>query len=130
MQAAHRRHDIRTACRKNVCHSGYRCGLPQACSLVEGIPAVEYLLADKGCDTEILAGSPGNDDIRPGIPSRKILKNPRGYDWCPSPLRHPARADFLELARWRGMTIGYAKNPALFLGAVLIRSIAIWAKIK
>lgn len=75
MQAAHRRHDIRTACRKNVCHSGYRCGLPQACSLGEGIPAAEYLLADKGCDTEILAGSPGNDDIRPGIFHRgKSLK--------------------------------------------------------
>ena len=101
----------------------------QACRLVEGITA-EYLLADKGYDSDALVASLKKDGIHPVIPQRKSRKNMRGYDKYIYRLRHLVENAFLELKRWRGIATRYAKNTAPFLAAVHIRCIAIWVNIK
>ena len=101
----------------------------QACRLVEGITA-EYLLADKGYDSDALVGVLKKNGIHPVIPSRKSRKSLRSYDKYIYRVRHLVENAFLELKRWRGIATRYAKNTASFLAAVHIRCIAIWAKIK
>ena len=101
----------------------------QACRLVEGITA-EYLLADKGYDSDALVEAFTKDGIQPVIPPRKGRKSLRAYDTYIYRLRHLVENAFLELKRWRGIATRYAKNTASFLAAVHIRCIAIWAKIK
>ena len=101
----------------------------QACRLVEGITA-EYLLADKGYDSDALVETFTKDGIQPVIPPRKGRKSRRDYDTYIYRLRHLVENAFLELKRWRGIATRYAKNTASFLAAVHIRCIAIWAKIK
>ena len=101
----------------------------QACRLVEGITA-EYLLADKGYDSDALVGVLKKNGIHPVIPPRKSRKSLRSYDKYIYRVRHLVENAFLELKRWRGIATRYAKNTASFLAAVHIRCIAIWAKIK
>ncbi|MBD5646561.1 MAG: IS5 family transposase, partial [Desulfovibrio sp.] len=101
----------------------------QACKLIEGIDA-EYLLADKGYDSDGLVESLQQAGVNPVIPPRKSRKRPRPYDKYLYRLRHLIENAFLELKRWRGIATRYAKNTASFLAAVHIRCIAIWANIK
>ncbi len=70
----------------------------QACRLVEGIPA-EYLLADKGNDSDALAGSRTKDGIQPLVPPRKGRKLLRAYDTYIYRLRHPIENAFMGLKR-------------------------------
>ena len=109
--------------------SGTAADCSQAYRLVEGITA-EYLLADKGYDSDALIESLKKDGIQPVIPPRKNRKHMRGYDKYIYRLRHLVENAFLEWKRWRGIATRYAKNTASFLAAVHIRCIAIWAKIK
>ena len=109
--------------------AGTTADCSQACRLVEGITA-EYLLADKGYDSDTLMGVLKEKGIQPVIPPRKNRKQLRGYDRHIYGLRHLVENAFLELKRWRGIATRYAKNTASFLAAVHIRCIAIWAKIK
>ena len=101
----------------------------QACELIEGI-AADYLLADKGYDSDALVESLHQNGVTPVIPPRKRRNTPRHYDNYLYRLRHLIENAFLELKRWRGIATRYAKNTASFLAAVHIRCIAIWAKIK
>ena len=101
----------------------------QACKLIEGIDA-EYLLADKGYDSDGQVESLQQAGVNPVIPPRKSRKRPRPYDKYLYRLRHLIENAFLELKRWLGIATRYAKNTASFLAAVHIRCIAIWANIK
>ena len=89
----------------------------QACKLVEGITA-EYLLADKGYDSDALVGVINKNGIQPVIPPRKSRKILMDYDEYIYRLRHLVENAFLELKRWRGIATRYAKNTASFLAAV------------
>ena len=74
----------------------------QACRPVEGITA-DYLLADKGYDSDALVEAFTKDGIKPVIPPRKGRKSLRAYDTCIYRLRHPVQNAFLELKRWRAL---------------------------
>ena len=87
-----------------------------AAQLIAGFQA-EYLLADRGYDTE---------GMTPVIPPRKNRKHLREYDEYLYKLRHLVENTFLFLKRWRGIATRYAKNAASFPAAVQIRCIAIW----
>ena len=62
-------------------------------------------------------------------PPRKNCKEQRPYDKDLYKLRHLVKNAFLHLKRWRGIATRYAKNTALFLAAVQILCIALWATI-
>jgi len=96
--------------------------------LIEGIDA-QYLLADKGYDSNAVIAQAREQGMEPVIPPRKNRKESRDYDKHLYRLRHLGENAFLHLKRWRGIATRYAKNTASFLAAVHIRCIAIWAGI-
>ncbi len=96
--------------------------------MIEGIDA-QYLLADKGCDSNAIIAQAREQRLEPVIPPRKHRKESRDYDEHLYRLRHLVENAFLHLKRWRGIATRYAKNTASFLAAVHIRCIAIWLKI-
>ena len=100
----------------------------QACHLIDGFSA-EYLLGDKGYDSDIIVEQAIQQGMIVVIPSRKNRNNPRNYDKALYKMRHLVENAFLHLKRWRGIATRYAKNRVSFLAAVHVRYIAIWAKI-
>jgi len=96
--------------------------------LIEGISA-EYLLADRGYDSDAIVEQAKKQGMEPVIPPRKNRKLLREYDKELYKLRHLVENAFLHLKRWRGIATRYAKNTASFLAAVQIRCLALWANI-
>ena len=89
----------------------------------------EYLLADRGYDSDAIIEQAKKQGMEPVIPPRKNRKVQREYDKDLYTLRHLVENAFLHLKRWRGIATRYAKNTASFLAAVQIRCIALWANI-
>ena len=100
----------------------------QASALIEGLTA-EYLLADKGYDTNDIIRQAIAQGMKPVIPAKKNRTAAREYDKELYRLRHLVENAFLHLKRWRGIATRYAKNTASFLAAVQIRCIVLWANI-
>jgi transposase len=100
----------------------------QARELIAGITA-EYLLADRGYDSDAIIEQAKAQGQVPVIPPRKHRKIPREYDTDLYRLRHLVENAFLHIKRWRGIATRYAKNASSFLAAVQIRCLAIWASI-
>ena len=96
-----------------------------AAQLIEGFQA-EYLLADRGYDTDAIICKAVNEGVIPVIPPRKNRKHLREYDEYLYKLRHLVENAFLLLKKWRGIATRYAKNASSFAAAVQIRCIAIW----
>ncbi len=107
---------------------GTRADCTQAGRLIEGITA-DYLLADRGYDSDAIVEQAKKQGMEPVIPPRKNRKLLREYDKELYKLRHLVENAFLHLKRWRGIATRYAKNTASFLAAVQIRCIALWANI-
>jgi transposase len=96
--------------------------------LIAGIEA-QYLLADKGYNSDAIVNQVLAQDMIPVILPRKHRKISRDYDKALYRHRHLVENAFLYLKRWRGIATRYAKNTASFLAAVQIRCIALWAAI-
>ena len=96
--------------------------------MIEGIEA-EYLLADRGYDSDAIIERAVAQGMVAVIPPRKNRTVQRPYDEDLYKLRHLVENAFLHLKRWRGIATRYAKNTASFLAAVQIRCIALWANI-
>ena len=111
-----------------VITQGTTADCTQACRLIEGFTA-QYLLADRGYDTNAIVEQALAQGIQPEIPPKRNRKQQRQYDKELYKLRHLVENAFLHLKRWRGIATRYAKNTASFLAAVHIRCIAIWASI-
>ena len=93
--------------------------------MIAGFQA-EYLLADRGYDTDAIILKAVDEGMTPVIPPRKNRKHLREYDEYFYKLRHLVENTFLLLKRWRGIATRYAKNAASFAAAVQIRCVAIW----
>jgi len=96
--------------------------------LIEGLDA-QYLLADKGYDSDALVAQAEARGMTAVIPPRRNRTQPREYDRDLYRLRHLVENAFLHLKQWRGIATRYAKNTASFLAAVQIRCIALWGAI-
>jgi len=103
---------------------GTAADFTQARHLTEGFTA-EYLLADKGYDSNEIVEQAKSRGMQPVIPARKNRKEAREYGKDLYQLRHLVENAFLHLKRWRGVETRYAKNAASFLAAVPIRCLAI-----
>ena len=90
---------------------------------------MDYLLADKGYDSEAIVAKVKSQGAQAVIPPRKNRKEPREYDKALYQLRHLVENAFLHLKRWRGIATRYAKNQSSFLAAVQIRCLALWLAI-
>jgi transposase len=100
----------------------------QAVALIDGF-AAEYLLADRGYDSNEIIHKAVSAGMQAVIPPRKNRKKQREYDKDLYKLRHLVENAFLHLKRWRGIATRYAKNTDSFLAAVQIRCIILWANI-
>jgi transposase len=100
----------------------------QASKLIEGINA-EYMLADKGYDSDEIIKQGQKQGMIVVILPRKNRKVPREYDKDLYKLRHLVENAFPHLKRWRGIATRYAKNAKSFLVAVQIRCLAFWRNI-
>ena len=107
---------------------GTRADCTQASRLIEGLSA-DYLLADRGYDSNAILEQAKEQGMEAVIPPKKNRKIQREYDEELYKLRHLVENAFLHLKRWRGIATRYAKNTASFLAAVQIRCIALWAEI-
>jgi len=96
--------------------------------LIEGIDA-DYLLADRGYDTNAIVDFAMGSGMEAVIPPKKNRVEQRVYDKELYRLRHLVENAFLHLKRWRGIASRYAKNTQSFLAAVQIRCIVLWANI-
>ena len=108
--------------------AGPRADCKEASQLIDGINA-EYLLADKGYDSNDIVEQAKTLGMIAVVPPRKNRKEKRTYDEDLYKLRHLVENAFLHLKRWRGIATRYAKNSASFLAAVQIRCISLWAAI-
>lgn len=107
---------------------GTRADCKEASGLIEGLSA-DYLLADKGYDTNAILDQAQEQGMKAVIPPKKNRIEQRDYDKELYKLRHLVENAFLHLKRWRGIATRYAKNSASFLAAIHIRCIALWANI-
>jgi transposase len=81
-----------------------------ASRLIEGLTA-EYLLADRGYDSDVIVDQAEKQGMQAVIPPRKNRKIQREYDKEIYKLRHLVENAFLHLKRWRGIATRYAKIP-------------------
>ena len=107
---------------------GTQADCMQACELIAGMEA-NYLLADRGYDSNNIIEQAQQQKITAVIPPKKNRLQQREYDRNLYKLRHLVENAFLHLKRWRGIATRYAKNAASFLAAVQIRCIALWVNI-
>ena len=100
----------------------------QALPLIEDIPA-EYLLADKGYDTNSIVAQATEWGMQVVIPSKRNRREQREYDRHLYQLRHLVENGFCDFKQWRGVATRYAKKAASFLANCQIRAIVLWTKV-
>ena len=96
--------------------------------MIDGF-AAEYLLADRGYDTNEIVESALQAGMKVVIPPKRNRKHQREYDKYLYKIRHLVENAFLHLKRWRGIATHYAKTTASFMAAIQIRCIALWANV-
>ena len=97
-------------------------------ALIDGIEA-EYLLADRGYDTDQALAAARERGMTPVIPPKRSRKSPQEYDKALYRVRHLVENCFEQLKEWRGVATRYAKKVASYLAICQIRALALWAKV-
>ena len=105
---------------------GTESDFKKAEDLMNGVDA-DYLLADRGYDSDAIVNKAESQGMEVVIPPRKNRKTLLKYDEDLYKIRHLVENAFLHLKRWRGIATRYAKNTASFIAAVHIRCIALWS---
>ena len=97
----------------------------QAGELIDGIDA-DYLLADRGYDTDNVVKQVTEAEIEVFIPPKKNRKKQRKYDKNIYENRHHVENTFLKLKQWRGIATRYAKKSSSFIASVQICAMFMW----
>lgn len=84
--------------------------------LIQGIEA-EYLLANKGYDTNEIIAAARELGITPVIQPKRNRRKKRDYDQALYRLRHLVENEFLEFKQWRGVATRYAMRAASYLAS-------------
>ena len=100
----------------------------QASDLIADI-AAQYLLADRGYDTDAIVAQAETQGIEPVIPPRRHRKEPRQYDQALYKLRHLMENAFLTFKQWRAVATRYEKRSASILAICQIRALILWTKL-
>ena len=108
--------------------AGTRADCKEALALIDGITA-QFLLADRGYDTNHIVEYAIANGIQPVIPPKRNRLEQREYDSFLYKVRHLVENAFLHLKCWRGIATRYAKTTASFIAAVQIRCIFLWCTI-
>ena len=97
----------------------------QAGELIEGIDA-DYLLADRGYDTDNVIKQVTEAEIEIVIPPKKNRKEQRQYNKDIYENRHHVENTFFKLKQWRGIATRYAKKSSSFIASVQICAMFMW----
>ena len=89
----------------------------------------EYLIADKGYDSDKIIEYAKGEGFIPVIPPRKSRNNPRDYDKRLYKMRHRVENTFLKMKRWRGIAHRFCKNASSFRACIHICFIMLWSKL-
>jgi transposase len=108
--------------------AGTTADCTQAIALIDGI-AAQFLLADRGYDSNEIINSAIEAGCKVVIPPKKNRKTQRSYDKDIYRVRHLVENAFLHLKRWRGVATRYAKLLTSFEAVVQIRCIALWLNV-
>ena len=108
--------------------AGTTADCTKANDLIAGFDA-DYLLADRGYDSDAIVDQAISQNMKVVIPPRKNRNHMRAYDKGLYKLRHLVENAFLHLKQWRGIATRYAKNSKSFLAAVQIRCLILWGKL-
>jgi transposase len=108
--------------------SGTVSDCKEAGKLIEGISG-NYLLADRGYDTNRVIEEANNLQFEVVIPPKRTRKNPRPFDKGKYEKRHKIENTFLKLKKWRGIATRYAKTTASYVAAVQICCMVMWLSI-
>ena len=108
--------------------AGTTADCTKAIALIDGFTA-QYLLADRGYDTNALIEKAIESGMQVVIPPKRNRRQQRAYDEYLYRMRHLVENAFLQLKRWRGIATRYSKNTASFVAAIQIRCIILWANL-
>ena len=95
---------------------------------MEGISG-NYLLADRGYDTNEVIEKAKSLQLEVVIPPKRNRKKTRSYDKVVYEKRHKIENTFLKLKRWRGIATRYAKQTASYVAGVQICCMVMWLAI-
>ena len=102
--------------------SGTVADSSQANKLIADIDA-QYLLADRGYDTNEVVEKGISQGMEIVIPPKKNRKKKREYSQEIYKNRHQIENTFLKLKRWRGIATRYAKTTSSYVAAVQMNSL-------
>lgn len=107
---------------------GTRADCEKAEELIRGFTA-DYLIADKGYDSNAIVQQAQAQAMQARIPSRRHRKTPRPIDDALYQHRHLVENAFGQLKQWRGIATRYAKRLSSFAAAAQIVCLCLWLKI-
>lgn len=89
-----------------------------AAALIETLPKVDWLLADRGYDADWFRKRLKDKEIKPCIPGRKNRKKPIKYDKRRYKRRNRIEIMFGRLKDWRRIATRYDRCPVVFRAAI------------
>ena len=96
--------------------------------LLEGLP-LQFVLADKGYDTDTITGYLLSRQAVPIIPPKSNRKTQRDYDKYLYKLLHLVENYFQKAKSWRGLATRYVKTTLSFSSYFNIFNLLMWAKV-
>ena len=108
--------------------AGNQADCTQGIPLLENL-APQYVLADKGYDSDAIVEYVLSQNAVPVIPSRSNRKAQRDYDKYLYKLRHIVENYFQKAKRWRGLATRYVKTTLSFSSYFHIFNTLMWAKV-
>ena len=108
--------------------SGAVADSSQANKLIADI-ASQFLLADRGYDTNEVVEKGISQGMEIVIPPKKKRKKKREYSQEIYKNSYQIENTFLKLKRWRGIATRYAKTTSSYVAAVQICSMYLWLQL-
>ena len=107
--------------------AGQVSDISRAESLLDGVPVSEYVIADKGYDSQALRESIEARGSQPVIPRRKNnLRGNDGMDWCLYKYRHLVENMFARIKHFRAISTRYDKLERNFASMLALAFVIVW----
>lgn len=100
--------------------------ITQAQPLIDALPSVQVVIADKGYDADALVQSVEQAGAQAVIPPRSNRRCPRTFDTHRYRARHLIENLFARLKQFRRLATRYDKLAAHFAAFVTLASICVW----
>jgi len=96
-------------------------------SLIDGAPNAEYVIADKGYDSEALRQEVERHDVMPVIPRRQNSRTGnQDMDWCLYCYRHLVENAFARIKHFRAIATRYDKLERNYYSMLMLAFTMMW----